>query len=670
MKRLIMLLLFSIELNLLFSADISIVPNLNINAGFSAVVHNNNIVFAADDTGSITVWDADDRKLLRTFPASRLKIAGIICRPGKDEIAIIETNELNTHIISVFNWLKGTKIFSRVIKSRPLDFQYSPLGNYLVFSTNDWNSMRFLNADDGEFLNLLNTGFGIVSGFYIAKNEKILVTYSATGSLQSWEIKTGSKRAELPAPANLTSIAFHKDLDYIAGYDGKRLLIINPANGRAIQEYSVEGIKALQVYEKRIIASSPNEIHIWDYNYENNSLFKTYVPGAAYEGVINSFVYDDSIVYAACGNGLFLTRYFSSIQYSFGKLEPLVISSIAADGDTLVLAGPEKTVAVSHPLLEADFGSTFFPEIYVYVSAFSEAPGIIHYSGKDFFSYNTKGETGKYSMFSPSYGYGDIYDEFDSPIQTVRSDAKQLLALSKSGKVQIFQPLQNNRSFSYSSFGIHDAALTSAGRILTARTKTPQLNSSIVSINPLTKETILLENGNEAVNKLAINSQTDNVYSLGYEYIGTEAYTVAKNHGKEGLEEEQTLQSVLGSYPDSLIIFDEESSTLFVSMNNSNIHAYRSSIVKKYENPDGMPKQLLSNRGVLISLNSNNTISFWSVLSGRYLGCFYFFNDDSWIFVSSEDKYACQGHADLYLNGFDGDREISLRNSKIMLNIR
>lgn len=658
MKKKLFLIFFMILTAALFSDNIKVIPDLQITAECTAIASSKNqkILFAADSQGMISVWNPEFKIMIRSFPVGRLNIAKIVPHPVKNEIALIETDNVNIIKISVWNWITGTFKYSRIIESIPLDIQYSPKGTYLVYTISDWNSMHFLSADTGKEKTIIKNINGIIPAFYITPSEKTLVIYNLIGTIEYWNLQTGKLKTDYETKKNLKNVTFQFETDtkYIVASENQYLNIIDPGKGTAITRIKASGLSDIKVVEHFIIASKDNQLFIWEFNTATKKLTRSEYDKALFSGDINEFIYSKQYVYTATEDGLYYTSIYSENHNQMGTLKLQEFTSFAVNEDTIILTSPESTVSITHPFVSGSYSLETLPEIKSHQTPDLVNPDILHYQNGSFFVYNTKEKNGRFAFFSPSTGFTDINDSLSVPFLSVKKNNNQLLTLSANGTIQIFEPETGFTALNISSFGIHDVEIGIGNGILTARTKTSQYNYALVSINMKTEETTPLKTGNLSITHLSLDSKSNYLYSLGYEYNNDNLHTVVKNHGKSGKGPETVLDSVYGNYESAVICFDEGSSRLFTSISNSVITAFSKNSSCEYKLSNGIPKKIAVNKNLLIVLNQNNSISFWNLKTKKYIGTFYLFENNRWAFISAEGLYAFSGLSDLNFHGFMG----------------
>ncbi|MBN1648099.1 MAG: hypothetical protein JW874_08705 [Spirochaetales bacterium] len=666
-KSLFLLLLCAVPA---LTAQNFIIPDISSTNDFHSLAFSQkkDFLITGDEKGNLQVWSIKDHSLVRSYPVSRLAISKIAVHPKSDLVAIVETNNINLTFLSVMDWTTGAVIYSKPLKSVPLELQFSPRGTYIVYSTQDWDSLHFLEASTGKATDIMNKGIGIIPAFYISESEKTILTYNLIGSLQYWTVKNGALKGEYPTIANLRNVAFHEDATYIAGNNDRELLVINPTNGKVVRKTATSTLRKLSVQGELILGIHEDTIQSWKYDISGNNLESQLLPGARYEANVNDFIYNNSNIYTATEKGIFLTALDSELHLPYGNVPLMDITSITAENNTLVITGKEQTLLITHPLVSGKFTSEVPPLMQSLKTPELENSDLIYYKDGNFFVYNRSGNSGRFAFLSIENGFSEILNGLKAPLVTAKYLNNRLLLLSKTGNIRLFSQEEGFYPFEHTSAGIHDVVMTSGGSIISSRTKTPQYNYSLVSINLETGETFPIENSNSIINKLEIDEHTNTVYSLGYMTIEDMIYTVVKSHGLNGTGNEKTLQKVFGNYPESTFSFDRNTGRLFTSLEDASITGIRSFSIHTYYGSAGIPQKIVPNRNCLISLNTNDTLSFWNIMTGRYLGSLYIFGTGGWAFVTDEGKLAYEGTTSRNFNAYRAGSTNPVTLDKLLIN--
>ena len=121
MKKLTFLLLL-----ILLAVSISASDHIPINSGHTKPVDafasdaENNVLFSGDENGTVKIWDVKENHLIRNLQVSHLPIKKIVVNPVNSDIAILETDNLTTFKLSVWDWKAGKKRFTHRLSELPL----------------------------------------------------------------------------------------------------------------------------------------------------------------------------------------------------------------------------------------------------------------------------------------------------------------------------------------------------------------------------------------------------------------------------------------------------------------------------------------------------------------------------------------------------------------------
>ncbi|MDR2375530.1 MAG: WD40 repeat domain-containing protein [Treponema sp.] len=202
-------------------------------------------ILSAGEDGFLELWD--ERQAVLRFQISSLPISAMTIRPGKSQIACIETDDLGQYRISVWDYKTLKNLFTLRFRDPVQSLSYSAGGTYLIISRSGTTGLVLVNSDTGELLldarNIPENFPSTVSFAAIGRTERVLLTYSPTGLLSYWELRTDGELRLLPAydssarplnfdvPANLSSPVLFGNNRFLAGIDRGGLVILRADTG-------------------------------------------------------------------------------------------------------------------------------------------------------------------------------------------------------------------------------------------------------------------------------------------------------------------------------------------------------------------------------------------------------------------------------------------------------
>ncbi len=606
------------------------------------------LVFSAGDDGTLRVWDAerldDERgKMLHKLQISHLPIVKIAVHPTKEQVALIETDRINTFHLSVWNYQTGEKVFSHKIDEIPLFVQFSPMGTYLIYGKTDWKSLTFLNSRTGGIEPVLDTGFGIVSDVFLSSSEKTLLTYSPSGMLRYWDLEAGVEKTSFSTVGDLINIQFAKNGVFMVGTRGRYVYLVNLVNG------SVEAREQFEFLRGQYLDDTTNRLAIYftensrprfqTFNIERNSSGWSLTPihrstGAPDFASPPLVLKGSRILFTRENGDMYTSSIFSSGESVFSSSILLRVSDLAFSDDSVLLAGHNYILKLTSEVF-GDFypkeGSTRGLQFQTerFENPIRGETGIISIDSRRFLIYPKGNSSRELYLFNNGF-FQELEGLSIGPIQSSVIYGNEVLLLEKSGTLRLIDPLTGQESFSYSSFGLQSAVQAFQNKIILARNQTELINTTLLSIDPRTSETVPIPDRNLLTFHLAYDDITRSLYSLGFENRRGSIRTVLKQHQGSTYNRVSTLLSYPGEDNGATLAVDPGTSKVFTSLGYGDVHMFHWNGFSTMERVDHIPRTLYVHEGNLYSLNGDSSISIWNVTDGNLRMTLNIFNDLSW----------------------------------------
>lgn len=611
-----------------------------------------NLLFSAGDDGTLRVWDVnrlgDDRgKLLYKLQISHLPIVKIAVHPTLPQVALIETDRINTFHLSVWDYRTGKELFSHKIEEVPLFIQYSPMGTYLIYGRTKWKSMTILNSMTGTVEPVLENGFGIVTGIFLSSTEKTLLSYSPSGMIRYWNLETGEEKTSFSTIGDLLNIQFAENGVYMIGTRGRYVYLINLVNGNVEARQEFEFLRGLY------LDAASNRLAIY-FTEKSRPRFQTFMIekfGSAWSlNPVNRSISapdfaapplilkDSTILFCRDNGEMYTHSIYSSGESVFSSSILLKVSDIGFYNDSILVAGYEYILKLTSKVFgdsERDGsgidvsgrGVDFLTERYE--NPIGAATGLISIDSRRFLIF-PKSESG-----SPLYLFQDgFFSPLDTiltgPVQSAIPYGRDVLLLEKSGTLRIIDPVSGEEKFSYSSFGLQSAVRSWDNNILVARNQTDLINTTLLSVDPETSETVPIPDRNLLTFHLAYDEATRSLFSLGFENRRGSIRTVLKQHQGYAYTRVSTLLSYPGEDNGATLTVDEETGRVFTSLGYGDVHMFTWDGFSTMEKVEHIPRLLHTHEGRLFSLNGDSSISIWNVSNGKLQMTLNVFKDLSW----------------------------------------
>ncbi len=622
---------------------------------------SNNTLFSAGDDGTLRVWDPRYRRLEHKLQISHLPIVKIAVHPNKPEVALVETDRINTYHLSVWDYSTGKELFSHKIMETPLSLKYSPQGTYLIYSRTEWKSLTFLDSDTGQLAPLISDGFGIVSAVFLSQSEKTLLTYNASGTIRYWNTDTGEqKTAPISTIGDLTQIHFSKNGVFMLGAKGNTLYLVNLVSGQIeareqfqnLHDYSFNpnsNLVTLNITEN----SRPRFI---SYRVEQNSLLfpvqeSTIAPDTAqapYQ-LIGSKIY-----FSKPDGSIFSQSVYSSEAELFAKSVLMKISDIGFFENRLFLATKDDVLSLRSRAFDAGFKSSRSRSNYSFLTQRYDNPlqaesGIIVLSEQRFLLYPKQGAHNCLYLFEENE-FRKLETELTGPIQSAGVYNSDVLLLEQGGTLRIVDPQVDAEIFSYSSFGLQGATESYNDKIIVARNKNEFINTTLLSINPNTSETVPIPDRNLLTFILGYDHITRSLYTLGFEERKNSIRTVLKEHQGGNYGRVATLLSYPGEDNQATLAIDKATSRVFTSLGYGDVHMFTWDGFTTLEKVEHIPRTLYTHAGMLFSLNGDSSVSVWDINHGKLLMTLYLFENSSWAITFSDGSFYATDGAEQWIH--------------------
>jgi hypothetical protein len=203
-------------------------------------------ILSAGEDGFLEIWD-QNRAVLR-FQLSSLPISAMAVRPGKTQIACIETDDLGQYRISAWDYENLTNLFTLRFQDPVQGISYSAGGTYLIISRSGSTGIVLVDSETGELLldpRNISGEFPLSTSLAaIGRTERIMLTYSPAGALSYWELRAGGGEIHLApsldassvplnfsVPSNINSPVLFGNNRFFAGFDKRGLVILRADTG-------------------------------------------------------------------------------------------------------------------------------------------------------------------------------------------------------------------------------------------------------------------------------------------------------------------------------------------------------------------------------------------------------------------------------------------------------
>ena len=595
------------------------------------------------------IWDTKTKLLLDKLQISHLQIKAITVNSTGTRIAVVETDNISSFRLSVWDLEKKIKLFSHKMDGLPLFIKFSPSSKYIVYSKTDWNGLIFLDSARGQQIPLLYDDYGIVSSIYMTSSEKTLMFYSPSGNIQYWNLINGKLKAKpIKTRRDLDSINVTNDGRLMTASDENNLYLISLQTGLTLYSEKLADIQFTKIdnSKKKLLVLYKTEnkfkLGIWSIFSMNNQkrlikekeidISPNINPSAGFEIIQNNIYFSGPM-----GEILVIDIYNGNIKV-FSQNIMSSISDLALLNGELLLATDKKLITLKSAFFKTKKIISTNRDITIDImqNTFNESTGIAT-DNKNFYIYPMSNLKGKIKKIE-SNNLITVSDNFSSPLVSINYSNGNFITLEKDGTCRIIDASTGENIFKYSSFGINSIQSVFGNNLIAGRNRTAYLKSPLLHINPATEEVVPIKESNLLIFKVDYDSVTRTLYSLGFEERSAGLMTVLKSHKGRDWELTETLMTYPGEDQSGTFVVDELKSRIYLSIGNSGLIMYGWEGFTNMEKTNHVPEKLFIYGDYLLSLNFDSSITIWDTDSGKIILNYFLFKNDKWIAVNSKDR--------------------------------
>jgi WD40 repeat protein len=193
-----------------------------------------NYILSAGMDGCLGVWNIRSNMAVDRFQVSPYPIRFMNLRPGKPQLALVESDGVGTYRISAWDYETKQNLFTLRFRDPITFINYSAGGNFLIVTRSAGSGVLFIHPETGEILNSPQGLTGTISFAATGRSERTMMTYTASGQITYWELDSGKEIRNAVAPPNLISPILFGNNRYLCGIDSDGLAVVDAVTGREI----------------------------------------------------------------------------------------------------------------------------------------------------------------------------------------------------------------------------------------------------------------------------------------------------------------------------------------------------------------------------------------------------------------------------------------------------
>ena len=186
------------------------------------------ILSAAED-GFLGIWN--NRAAEERFQLSSHGIRSMVLRPGKSELAIIESDGFGRYTISAWDYELKKNLFSRSFDDPVSYINYSASGSFLIASRIERREVLFIHSETGEVLDIPEELSEPMSFAATGRSERNMICYFSSGILSYWDLETRNDLQHFEVPPNIQGAVLFGNNRFLGGFDSRGLLVLDAVSG-------------------------------------------------------------------------------------------------------------------------------------------------------------------------------------------------------------------------------------------------------------------------------------------------------------------------------------------------------------------------------------------------------------------------------------------------------
>ncbi len=656
-KKIILTIILSMYVIFSASASYQIV----IQAGHEGMPTNlrwhektSSIVSSGED-GRLIVTRPGDHKVLHRFRVTSDRIYDIELDPSNEKAAVVTSNN-GLYKVSVWDWSKEEKIFDYELESEPLFTSWSAKGRYLTIGNLGSPSVLVLEGRTGRRLSYLQRLPSLYNAGYIGSTETILMTYSVSGAIRYWDIRSSALKLSTETLANLQGIKVLQtdSKTTLFAYKDSTLYLVNRQTGAVLDQLEIPGMADVSIDEKNgeldalVVSLSGTTLHGYKVRNERflprdfggNNLSSEATPIAVEPGLspVKVLRKNDKTYLISSSGQLFIE--------SLTGFSPIINDRLWIPDS---MAFSDKSFYLSRGNKILKFTSEFFSDsskgnteelndikrVEVLTGSLASKTGIRVLPGDVILQWDISGDGDENGIrrIRLSDPETELLFRQSGPFTKVDIlDDGRLLTVNRSGTVNILNSLTGEIESSYSALGILDSAYSASGDYLLAgRSSQGRGGTALEKIDVQTKESVPVPDKRFMV--YSVVSGPSAIYSIGVERNNQDiSETSIVKHDIENPENSRVITTVSGEDLDASIFPDpSDSTTIFTSLGGTvrKISGNRKTVFQW----DEEISYLTLRSKALYGLDRDGALVLWNSQNAHPLIKVYFFDNGGWIAV-------------------------------------
>jgi len=626
-------------------------------------------MISADEKGLIKIWNLRTNKLEYQLDTGLRGSLEIKVHPQNSEIAILTTRPGYTGL-SVWDWKTGKNFFTKSLPNRPIQFDYSGSGKYLFIVEVGNPSIILYDSISGREYSYLRRMNGLFSYSYIGSTETTIMTYSNSGFIRYYDIRTSSLKNETATKEDLRDMAVlqTEGKRYIIARKNDSLFLIDRLSGNVSDALTQSNLINFSIDQKNGVVTTVTQSETGRLRMAYSSTSGAHFSPITANEYINSgnpslvstteepdyFRMNDSLrAMITDNNRAFLSDNSGTIwEVNKSTLKPEVYKkSILSNIRDLGLS--EKNLYLLTDDEIVILNSTFFEQSEQDLNRLSDLNIRVEKNplpGESFMESYDQNKLLIWSSENKGYGYV-LFDpeknqilnsnnSFKTALKQVHIRNNQVLALESSGEASISNLHTGIREFDFSALGMVSLNFIDNSTLLAGKSLMRTSVNPLIKVQSGTGEITPFNDNRFLVHNIISPDKGNNIFTVGLKQNSDGSIeTQIKSHLKSDPSQVRTIYTIDGEWINSIITVDTSSYSpiLYGSINGRDIFRIRGSQKTEWKYGKNI-RDIYYHDSILYVLNSDGSLTLFSPLRGKKLLDYFLLDDYNWIALTDQNS--------------------------------
>ncbi|MFW6312731.1 MAG: WD40 repeat domain-containing protein [Spirochaetota bacterium] len=619
--------------------------------------------FSVADDGKLVVWDLEHGGVRHSWQVSTGAVAAIALHPVRSEAVLFVEDGVATGRLVGFDWRDGSELFSIAVDARPTYLSYSPQGTYVVYTLPSFDSIYFVDADDGSPLRFLDDGFGSVSFVQMARSERNAMTYvPSRGEFIYWKLQNGSELQTISTLRRLDHLTLidPQAQRSIAAADGDQLVVVDNLTGEVRATYPVAPIFDIAYDESNgrilVLSEQRDSRTILSFTYRSGRLRRDFFRPQNFSSTTTVF----TAVGVESTQGYLggdLDGQIAAYAHRNGRrsvIGPAVltpIEDVALSPGRVHLSLGSEILSIVSDLFEpdrTDISATFFRDTRL---PLADADALrLAADGERLLLWGAHEPGTIWEIAPPSSSLLPVYDdERDVPIADVKATESGPLAIRRDGTILHIGREEATERFRYTAVGTQDALWDPQLGLIAAKTRTSAFDTSIIVVDQLTRETVAADTDAFLTTRIALDHRSNTLYAIGLHGNQSSAQTRLTRLTGDGFNAGIVLERVPVELARGDLHWDTRTGSLFSTLDYRTLRRYRGRREQTFESTEHLHTDLSVGANLVIARNIDGSASVWNRSTGEHVVDVYVIGSE-WVAISRVGTFiASSPRAESYL---------------------